>query len=433
MLFVSPKKPTAILIYLFNLVLFDEFHDLRRGLIQILRRVHGQARLRNDLAALLRVRTGQTHHQRHAQRNLRARVHDALRDRIALHNAAEDVHEDALNLRVALNDLDGGRDLVGLGTAADVEEVRGAAAVQRDDVHRRHREPGAVDETADVAVEPDVVEVPLGGGDFARVLLVEVLVLPDLLLAVLGVVVEGDLRVDAHVTAVLRGHKRVDLDHCGVVRAGEVVQTDELLCGGLGQSELAGELHGLLLCEALLDADGHLDDLLGGLLRDGLDVHAALRRRHHDGALRRAVEQKGDVVLLLDLGEDLRHVQLRDLHARGAGLLRHERVAEHLASLRHGVGRVGAHVDAALEARREGALAAATGEDLGLDDLLRCVDLAARGLDLLNGLAHVAHLDVAAGGPEELLCAVLMDVEAASELGGRGNGNGSEATHLFEW
>ena len=52
-------------------------------------------------------------------------------------------------------------DLLGRGAAADVEEVRGLAAVQLDDVHRGHREAGAVDHAADVAVERDIVEVVL--------------------------------------------------------------------------------------------------------------------------------------------------------------------------------------------------------------------------------------------------------------------------------
>ena len=52
-------------------------------------------------------------------------------------------------------------DLLGVRRAADVEEVRGLAAVVLDQVHRRHREAGAVDHAADVAVELDVREALL--------------------------------------------------------------------------------------------------------------------------------------------------------------------------------------------------------------------------------------------------------------------------------
>jgi hypothetical protein len=39
------------------------------------------------------------------------------------------------------------------GAAADIEEVGRLAAVQLDDVHGRHRQAGAVDHAADVAVQ----------------------------------------------------------------------------------------------------------------------------------------------------------------------------------------------------------------------------------------------------------------------------------------
>ena len=74
--------------------------------------------------------------------------------------------------RIAFTLSDRQNDLERLGdpflrrAAADVEEVRGLAAVQLDDVHRRHREAGAVDQAADVAVERDVVEVVLAATRF---------------------------------------------------------------------------------------------------------------------------------------------------------------------------------------------------------------------------------------------------------------------------
>ena len=46
-------------------------------------------------------------------------------------------------------------DLLGAGAAADIEEVGRLAAVELDRVHRRHRQTGAVDDAADVAVELD--------------------------------------------------------------------------------------------------------------------------------------------------------------------------------------------------------------------------------------------------------------------------------------
>ena len=48
--------------------------------------------------------------------------------------------------------------LVLVGAAADVEEVGGLAAVVLDQVHRAHRQPRAVDQAGDVAVEADVAQ-----------------------------------------------------------------------------------------------------------------------------------------------------------------------------------------------------------------------------------------------------------------------------------
>ena len=84
---------------------------------------------------------------------------DAGGDDVAIHDAAENVHEDALHVRVAQNDLERRRDLFLARAAADVEEVRRAAAEMLDDVHRRHRQARAVDEAGDAAVELDVIEI----------------------------------------------------------------------------------------------------------------------------------------------------------------------------------------------------------------------------------------------------------------------------------
>ena len=73
--------------------------------------------------------------------------------------------------RVGGDDLEGRRDLLLDGAAADVEEVRRLRAVELDDVHGRHGEAGAVDHAADVAVERDIGEVVLRRLDLLRRLL----------------------------------------------------------------------------------------------------------------------------------------------------------------------------------------------------------------------------------------------------------------------
>ena len=133
------------------------------GVGEILGRDDRQAGLAQDLLAELDIGAFEPHHQRHVQVDLARRGDDALGDHVAAHDAAEDVDQDALDVGVGEDDLErGGHPLLG-GAAADIEEIGRRAAIELDDVHRRHREAGAVDHAADIAVELDVVERVLGG------------------------------------------------------------------------------------------------------------------------------------------------------------------------------------------------------------------------------------------------------------------------------
>ena len=113
------------------------------------------------------------------QADLLDRGDDAFGDDVAAHDAAEDVDQDALDVRVGGDDLEGRRHLLLRGAAADVEEVRRLGAVELDDVHRRHGEAGAVDHAADIAVERDIGEIVFRGLDLLRVLLGDVAQLGD--------------------------------------------------------------------------------------------------------------------------------------------------------------------------------------------------------------------------------------------------------------
>src|SRR5690606_18091032 len=126
-------------------------------------------------------------------------------------DAAEDVDQDRLQVRIEQHDLEGLGHLFGGGAAADVEEVRRLAAEQLDRVHRRHREARAVDQAADVAVELDVGEVELRRLDLGRVFLVEVAQFDDLGMPEQRVGVEIQLRVERDHLAVAGQDQRVDL------------------------------------------------------------------------------------------------------------------------------------------------------------------------------------------------------------------------------
>jgi len=108
-----------------------------------------------------------------------------------------DVDKDGLYLLLGEDNLKRLLDGSGGRASSDVEEVGGVAAVELEDVHRRHGEAGAVDEAANVAVELDEVEAVLGGVDLSRVLLRLVAHGKDVLLAELGVLVKAELGVHA--------------------------------------------------------------------------------------------------------------------------------------------------------------------------------------------------------------------------------------------
>src|SRR3954452_12716060 len=114
--------------------------------------VHGECegdqrvvRLGQDASALLDVVAVETHHQRLVglvAQDLE-RLHDAVRDRVARGDAAEDVDEHALDLRVVEDDVETRRHDLRGRAAADVEEVGRLDAVVLlarvgDDIQGRH-------------------------------------------------------------------------------------------------------------------------------------------------------------------------------------------------------------------------------------------------------------------------------------------------------
>src|SRR4051794_35714544 len=144
-------------------------------------------------------------------------VHDAVGDRVAGGDPAEDVDENALDGGVGQDDAQAvGHDL-GRGAATDVQEVGRLDAAELptgvgDDVQGAHHEPRAVADDADLAVELDVVEVLLLGRGLQRVGRGRVLEPFVLRVPEAGVVVEGHLRVEREDGAVGCLGQRVDLD-----------------------------------------------------------------------------------------------------------------------------------------------------------------------------------------------------------------------------
>ena len=99
--------------------------------------VRRDAGVEQDLATLLGVRAVEADHDRRPQVDAAHRLDDALGDLLAAGDAAEDVDEDGLHVLVEVDHLERPGHHVGVGAAADVEEVGRRAADLVDDVERR--------------------------------------------------------------------------------------------------------------------------------------------------------------------------------------------------------------------------------------------------------------------------------------------------------
>ena len=145
-----------------------------------------------------------------------------------------------------------------------------------------------------------------------------------------------------------------------------------------------------------------LMDLLGRVVGDLLDVHAAFARAHQRHLLRRAVGEHGDVVLLLDVGAFLDQ-QAAHLLALRPGLVGDELHAEDLAGELRDLGLRARQLDAA-------ALAAAAGVDLRLHDPDRAAELLRRLGRLADAERGIAarHRDAEAG--EDFLALVFVNL-----------------------
>src|SRR5581483_5576458 len=121
----------------------------------------GKAGFSECLFAGLDIIAFQTHHQRQFKPGLAHGGDNAGGDDVAIHDAAENIHQYSLHIRVAQYDAESGRDLFLARATADIKEVGRTAAEMLDDVHRGHRETGAIDQAGDVAIELDVIQVEL--------------------------------------------------------------------------------------------------------------------------------------------------------------------------------------------------------------------------------------------------------------------------------
>src|SRR5207302_10466926 len=119
-----------------NALLRGQLDDLARRVLGAHPR--GYARLLEQRAPLLLASPGHAHHDRLGDAQLVARLDDAAGHLVAPGDAAEDVDEDAAHVGVLEDHVHGVAHLLGVGAAADVEEVVGVAAHLLDQVEGVH-------------------------------------------------------------------------------------------------------------------------------------------------------------------------------------------------------------------------------------------------------------------------------------------------------
>src|SRR5215218_2490564 len=199
---------------------------------------------------------------------------------VAAGYAAEDVEEHAPDLFVGGDDIEGGRDLLGVGPATDVAEVGGFAAGLGDDVQRAHHQPRPVAEDADVAVELDVLQPDLLRPFLLRVCDHDVAQPSYLFMPVKAGVVHRYLRVQRQDAPPPGNDERVDLDQASVETLEGFVQVREHHAYALRdvsfQPRGEGDLTHLVGKKAEQWVYVEPDDCLRVGLCDFLDLHPAL-------------------------------------------------------------------------------------------------------------------------------------------------------------
>ena len=97
-----------------------------------------------QLLGLLDIGPLETSDDRNSQVHVLNSCDESLSNSITSNNTSEDVHEDRGNLRVVGDETEGLLDGLGSGSSATVKEVGGLTAVELDDIHSGHSQPGTV-------------------------------------------------------------------------------------------------------------------------------------------------------------------------------------------------------------------------------------------------------------------------------------------------
>src|SRR6185369_2280125 len=145
-----------------------------RGVLHPVRNREVQTRLTNDALTFFNVRSFKPHDHRNLHAEIARGFNYSSRHHVATHDTAEDVDQNCLHIFIREQDSKRSFNSFLRRAATNVEEVRRFATCKFDDVHRCHRETGAVNHARDVAVEFDVVEIKLRRLDLEWLFFVEI-------------------------------------------------------------------------------------------------------------------------------------------------------------------------------------------------------------------------------------------------------------------
>ena len=116
----------------------------------------------------------------------------------------------------------------------DVEKIGRLAAVQLDQVHRAHRQPRAVHQAADIAVQPHIAQAGLARLHLGRLLLRQIAERRQFRMPEQRIVVEAHLGVERHQLARPRHHQGIDFQQAAIAGDKRPAQRFHEFVGRLG-------------------------------------------------------------------------------------------------------------------------------------------------------------------------------------------------------
>src|SRR5207302_990060 len=137
--------------YRHKLFALSSRHHALCGIFHVCSNCKVQSGVLEDFAALLHVGPFQAKHHRQLDVGRLGCLNHAIGQHIDAQDAAKNVDQQRFYIFVTEQDFEGMANLLGVGSAADIEEVGRRAAGVLDDVHGGHGQACAVDHAGDVA------------------------------------------------------------------------------------------------------------------------------------------------------------------------------------------------------------------------------------------------------------------------------------------